>query len=265
MSSFRICAIGDVVGRPGRKCLTTLLPQVKERHQPDLIISNGENAAGGFGLTENIFTSFVDEYGIDVVTTGNHWHDKREILMFVDQNPRLLRPANMFNVPKIEAGYLVKRKKGCVFAVINLLGRTFMKGDNRCPFEAFDLIERRVPSGVKVKVVDFHAETTSEKQAFAHYVAGRASVVYGTHTHCPTSDARILAKHTGYVTDLGMTGAYDSVIGMKVECSLPVFIPRLERKKLVPATEDVQLWAIIADVEIHSGRCERIEQLRLDL
>jgi metallophosphoesterase (TIGR00282 family) len=260
-----VLSIGDVVGKAGRRSIQELLPIAREKFSPDIVIANGENAAGGFGLNKKVYNQFVDKFEIDCITTGNHWKDKPEILSFIDDSPNLLLPANMYNVDSLEQGYAVlKAKDGSFYAVINLYGRAFMKGENRCPFKAVDEILEKIPKSIKVIIVDIHAEVTSEKQALGHYLAGKVSAVYGTHTHCPTADERILDDHTGFLTDLGMTGAYDSVIGIRKEAA----INRLKngiRKNFEPAKNDPWLCFAVFNIERSSGRCTKIERLRWEL
>jgi metallophosphoesterase (TIGR00282 family) len=260
----RVLAIGDVMGKPGRRCLEGLLPKARAELRPDLVLVNGENAAGGFGLTRKIFDQFIGPLAIDCVTMGNHWADKREIYDFADHE-RLVLPANMGNVERESSGLRVLRGHGGTeFAVINLLGKAFMHGDNRCPFRAADKLLEQVSSRIKIRIVDMHAEATSEKQAIAWHLAGRVSLVYGTHSHVPTADERVLDGTTGFCTDLGMTGPYDSVIGIKKEAS----IQRLmlgEKRKWEPATGDPWLYAIVADIDAETGRCSAIQRVKWPL
>lgn len=250
------------MGRAGRQCLASYLPEIKQRFNPDIFIVNGENIAGGFGITEKLFREVTEEYGVNVVTTGNHWHDKNEINAFRRNCQNLLLPANMYNVSDVGDGYCVMTTTGDIpYAVINLTGRVYMKGNNRCPFQCLDSILQEISPEVKIRVVDFHGEATSEKQALAHYVAGRVSLIYGTHTHCPTADERILAGKTGYLTDVGMTGAYDSVIGVQKELSLAYFLSK-DRPRFKPAMEDPWLCAVIATVDPTNGHCVAIERIK---
>ncbi len=250
------------MGRAGRQCLHANLPRIKANYAPDIFIANGENLAGGYGITEKLFKELISDYGVDVVTTGNHWHDQPETKNFYRSTSQLLVPANMYNVSELQAGYCVALTKTKVpYAVINLTGRLFMKGNNRCPFEYLDKILANIPSGIKVRVVDFHGEATSEKQALAHYAAGRVSLIYGTHTHCPTADERIIAGKTGYLTDVGMTGAYDSVIGVEVALSLQSFLSPV-RPRFKPAEGDPWLCAVLATIDTATGYCTAIERIK---
>jgi metallophosphoesterase (TIGR00282 family) len=265
----RILAIGDVMGKAGRRCLEALLPRARAEFSPDLVLVNGENAAGGFGLTEKIYKQFVEPapagLGIDAVTMGNHWHDKREIYQFMGRADRMVIPANMANVEQEDSGLKVLTgHNGTRFAVINLIGKAFMHGENRCPFKAADKLLDRVPVTVRIRIVDVHAEATSEKQALAWYLAGRVSLLYGTHVHVPTADERVLKGGTGFATDLGMTGPYDSVIGIRKEASIARLMTG-EKRKWEPATDDPWLTGIVADVDEDTGRCTRVTRIRWEM
>ena len=262
---IKVIVIGDVVGRAGRKCLKELLPQLKASFSADLVIANGENAAGGFGITKKIFLQMTNDFGVSAITTGNHWHDKKEIYSFKDQNDNLLLPANMYNVDKESKGYCLLPVAGDKkVALINLTGRVFMKGDNRCPFEAFDKIYNLLKEETKTFIVDFHGEATSEKQAFAQYVRGRCTLLYGTHTHCPTADERIFDNSMGYVTDVGMTGSYDSVIGVKTSASLGFFLGK-GKAKFEPSNLEPWLCALLCSIDLSSGRCLELSRKRIEL
>ena len=261
----RVVAIGDIMGKAGRHCLEHFLPKIRAEYDPDFVVVNGENAAGGFGLTRKVYDSFVKDLGVDAVTMGNHWMDKREIYQYMDEVDRLILPANMNNIEREDRGLrIITSKKGERVAVINLIGKAFMVGENRCPFQAVDRLLDAVPSSVKLRIVDIHAEASSEKQGLAWHIAGRASLVYGTHTHVPTADERILEGKTGFATDLGMTGGYKSVIGIKKEAA----IARLrtgEKKKFEPATQDPWLCALVADLDNETGICRNISRLRWEM
>lgn len=263
LKTIKILALGDVIGRAGRRVVREHALAVRDQIGADFFIVNGENLAGGFGVTEKIHTEARLDWRIDAMATGNHWHDKQEILNFGPNHDSLLLPANMYNVESLSRGWCVvsKPQRGQV-AFVNLLGRVFMKGDNSCPFETFDKIYCELQAeGVRCIVVDFHAETSSEKQAFAHYVAGRASLVYGTHTHCPTADERIIQEFTGFQTDIGMTGGYESVIGMKVETSLPGFLGG-KRKPFEPSLKQPWLCGLVATLDSQTGRCLSVERIQ---
>lgn len=257
-----ILAIGDVMGKPGRQCLERQLSKAREAYRADIVLVNGENAAGGFGLTEKIYDNFVTQQNIDCVTMGNHWADKREIFQFLPRAKQLTLPANMGNVNDPQQGLkILETRGGERFAVINLIGKAFMKGENRCPFKTSDKLLELIPSSIKIRIVDIHAEATSEKQALGWHLSGRVSLVYGTHSHVPTSDERILDGHTGYCTDIGMTGAYDSVIGIRKDAAIHRLLTG-EKKKFEPATENPWFLAIVADIDEATGKCTRIKRIR---
>jgi metallophosphoesterase (TIGR00282 family) len=249
------------MGRPGREALEKGLKKVRAERQVDFVIVNGENAAGGFGITRKIFDQFIDSFEVDCVTTGNHWMDKKEVYNFLDHE-RLVVPANMSNVDDLKQGWrLVRSRSGTQVAVINLIGKIFMKGENRSPYDGVERMMDRIPAQVKIRVIDIHAEATSEKQGVAQLMAGKASIVYGTHSHVPTADERIIKNFTGFVTDLGMTGPYDSVIG--IDSSAAIRRMRTgEKKNFEPAKNDPWFYACIFEIDENSGACKRVERLR---
>lgn len=262
---MRVVAIGDIMGKAGRRALTELLPLAREKFSPDFIIVNGENAAGGFGLTKKIYDQFTSKLAIDCVTTGNHWHDKREIYQYFRDADRLLLPANMMNVEDIQHGFkILTSQNGTKVAVVNLIGSAFMHPDNKNPFLIADRIFERIPDHIKIRIVDMHAEATSEKQGLGRHLSKRASLVYGTHSHVPTADERIIDRHTGYITDLGMTGAYESVIGIRTEAALNRMVHGI-KKNFSPATEDPWMCFIVADFCSETGSCKKIERFRWEL
>ncbi len=259
---FSVLAVGDIVGKPGRDCFRQLLSELREEYNPDLLVVNGENIAGGFGLTEKIVKTLFEDYKVDVITTGNHWCDKTEIQTFGVNYPRMLLPANMYNVPSYKRGYYIgKTRTNLNYAVINLIGQAFMKGDNLSPFAMIDKILAELPRYISHIIVDLHAEVTSEKQAMAHYLAGKVALLYGTHTHCQTSDERILEGKTAFITDVGMTGAFDSVIGMDKYISLYNFTHR-ERKPFKVAKKDLRLCAVYAKFDRSNHSCIKIERVQ---
>jgi len=256
---MRVLFVGDVVGAPGRRILRQRLKGLKVDLGADLTIVNGENAAGGAGLTtataEELFAS-----GADVITTGNHVWDKRDVLGLLEREPRLLRPAN-YPEGSPGSGVVVVPVAGTRVAVLNLMGRVFMPLLDD-PFRAADRILSELRGEAKVVIVDFHAEATSEKMAFAWSFDGKVSAVLGTHTHVATADARVLPGGTAFITDAGMTGPFDSVIGVKKEQA----IERFRTSRSVPyetAEGDVRLSAVRVDVDPQSGRAESIERLEL--
>ncbi|MDA2929284.1 TIGR00282 family metallophosphoesterase, partial [Acidobacteria bacterium AH-259-O06] len=243
---MKILFVGDVVGRAGRRILRECLPQIKEEHPIEFTIANVENVAGGFGITASLGEEILS-YGVDVMTSGNHIWDKKKVFDYFAQQPRLIRPGNY---PPGTAGnyqFIGKTRNGCPVAVVNLQGRVFMPITD-CPFR---LAEREIPTlsqKTSVIVIDFHAEATSEKVAFGWFMDGKVSAVIGTHTHVPTADARILPKGTAYISDVGMTGSYESVIGMKVNSALSRFLTGLP-SRFEPATHAPRLCSVILDID----------------
>ena len=228
---MKVAVIGDVVGRAGRRALKLWLEE--EGKEFDLVIANGENAAGGFGLTEKVVSKLLS-YGVSVITGGNHTFDKKEIFQFIDKYP-ILRPAN-YPEGTPGRGYLTVEVKGKKVLIVNLMGRVFMEC-LESPFKVFDLIVEK--EEFDFAIVDFHGEASSEKQAFGFYADGRATVVYGTHTHVQTSDLRLLPKGTLYITDVGMCGALNSIIGMEVKGGLERFLKQLPTRFKVPEKPQV--------------------------
>jgi len=260
---MRILFLGDVVGRPGRGSVVEQLPGLRERYALDFVVVNGENAAGGFGITEPILMELFDA-GADVVTTGNHVFDQRETLVFIERHDRLLRPINFPPGTPGKGAGLFKAKTGAEVLVINAQGRVFMT-DLDDPFRA---VERELEacglkSGADAILIDFHAEATSEKQAMGHFVDGRASAVIGTHTHVPTADDQILAKGTAYVSDAGMCGDFDSVLGMEKEQPLQRFLTKIPTGRFAPASGVATLCGFVIEVDDQTGLARAIAPLRL--
>jgi metallophosphoesterase (TIGR00282 family) len=262
---LKILFIGDIFGRPGRIIVRDKLPEIRRQYAVDLVIANCENAAAGFGITPPLADELFD-LGIDVMTTGNHVWDKREIIEYfqmADGNPhsparRLLRPANFpQNLPGW--GVYEGQKNGVAYAVLNLQGRVFM-GSSDDPFRYVDRMLEQVKA--KIVFVDFHAEASSEKVAFGWYLDGRATAVVGTHTHIPTADEIVLPKGTAYITDVGMTGPYDSVIGVKKELVIEKFLSGMPAR-FEAANGDVRLCAVVVECDDQTGRAVRIERLML--
>jgi len=260
---MRLLFIGDVVGRSGREILLSELPRLRERYEIDFAVVNGENAAGGFGITETICQEFLDA-GADVVTTGNHVWDQREALVFIERQERLLRPLNFPGKAPGSGTGLFKARNGADVLVVNAMGRVFM-GDLDCPFQAIDRVLEDCPlkSGADAILIDFHAEATSEKQAFAHFVDGRSSCVIGTHTHVPTADDKILAGGTAYISDAGMTGDYDSILGMKKEEPLSRFLSKIPSGRFETTKGEATLAGVAIEVDDSTGLATAISPLRI--
>lgn len=255
---MRILFIGDVIGKPGREIVASVLPRLTEEQRIDLIIANGENLAGGFGVTGAVAQEMF-ALGIDLMTSGNHVWDKKEVEEYIAKEERLLRPAN-YPEPAPGRGSLVVDKGGCVVGVLNLQGRAFMPTLD-CPFRAGDREISRLRRETTLIVVDFHGEATAEKQAFAWYVDGRVSAVIGSHTHVQTADERILPGGTALLTDVGMTGGYDSVIGMGIEAPIAKFLSGLP-KQFRPATGAPRLCGVVVEIDERTGRSTSILRIQ---
>lgn len=254
---MKVLFVGDIVGRGGRNILRQKLGQTQERHQIDFTIVNVENAAGGFGVSPSQADDFLNQ-GADVLTSGNHIWDRKEIFDYLAGQHRLLRPGNY--PPGLPGRHccIAQSRHGVTVAVVNLQGRVFMPIID-CPFQLIDRELPRIRDQADVVIVDFHAEATSEKMAFGWYLDGRVSAVVGTHTHVPTADARILHQGTAYVTDVGMTGSYESVIGMKVEGSLQRFLTGT-RTRFEPATNSPRFCSVVIEVDESTGKALSIER-----
>jgi len=250
-----VLAIGDIIGQPGRQAVSRFLPALRQQHAFDMIIANAENAAGGFGLT-SIIADELTETGIDVLTSGNHIWAQKEIMDHLDGELPILRPLNY--PPGVPGrGYLISRG----VMVVNLMGRTFMN-DIDCPFRAMDKLLAELESKPPVIIVDFHAEATSEKMAMGRYLDGRVSAVLGTHTHVGTIDAQILPRGTAYVTDIGMTGPADSIIGDDVDSVIRRFLTGMPHRLSVGRGKPI-FNAIKVEVAEDSGRAINIERICL--
>jgi hypothetical protein len=256
---MRIVFLGDVNGRAGRHILETQLPRLVAKRRIDFVAANVENAADGFGVTPELSEELL-ACGLDCMTSGNHIWDKTEILDYLPGQPRLLRPLNYPDRAPGSGLYLGETPAGVAVAVINLMGRVFMPPcDN--PFPAVDQALRRLEGKARVILVDMHAEATSEKAAMGHYLDGRVTAVVGTHTHVQTADEMILPGGTGYITDLGMTGAYDSVIGIDKELALKKFLTGLP-VRFTTAKRDPRMCGVIIEVDDGSGRALAIERFQ---
>ncbi|MFH1129932.1 MAG: TIGR00282 family metallophosphoesterase [Pseudomonadota bacterium] len=257
-STIRILCIGDVIGKPGRVAIHRLLPDLIDRHHLDLVIANAENAAGGIGLTTDVANELFSE-PINMLTSGNHIWRHREIIAYLDKEPRLLRP---FNLPENTPGKgygICKTSSGIKVGVICLLGQIFMEAFPS-PFDAVLKAIAALEAETSIIVVDMHAEATSEKRAMGWLLDGRASAVFGTHTHVLTADEEILPKGTGYITDIGMTGPFDSVIGMKKELILERFLT-MRPAPFVVAKGNVRLCGAIFEIDSTTGHAVAIQRV----
>ncbi len=259
---MRLLFVGDIVGRSGRTALIHRLPALRARWRLDFVVVNGENAAGGFGITETICDELLAA-GADAITLGNHAFDQREALVFIERQPRLIRPANYPSGTPGRGANVFETAAGARVLVINLTGRVFMDALDD-PFQRIEQELGACPLGIgcDAAIVDFHAEATSEKQAFGHFVDGRVSLVVGTHTHIPSADARILGHGAGYITEVGMTGDYDSVIGMDKEEPLRRFTRRIPSGRFEPAGGEATLCGVVVETGA-DGLARRIAPLRL--
>jgi metallophosphoesterase (TIGR00282 family) len=255
---MRVLFIGDIFGKPGRKALFEKLHETIQAHRIDFCVANVENAAGGFGLTPQIADEFLDAE-IDVLTSGNHIWDKRAILPYLTQQPKLLRPHNYPEATPGTGLFLGNSRCGVRVAVINLQGRVYMPSLD-CPFAVGEATVKEVRKQTKVILIDFHAEATSEKQAFAWYLDGRVSAVARTHTHVQTADERILPRGTAFITDLGMTGPYDSVIGSIPDLALERFLKQIPAR-LEPASGNLRFCGAVVEIDESSGLATSIERI----
>jgi metallophosphoesterase (TIGR00282 family) len=257
---MRILIFGDVVGRPGRVAVLERVEDLREQHAVDLVVLNAENVAGGFGVTPSLADQLFGA-GVDVLTSGNHIFDKQEVIPYIAAQPRLLRPANYPPGTPGKGVWIGASRTGTRVAVVNLIGRVFM-GAADDPFRAADDALQSLPEDVRVRVVDMHAEATSEKSAMGWYLDGRVSAVVGTHTHVQTADERVLPKGTAYLTDIGMTGSYDGVIGMDAQDVIARFTS-VTMRRAGHSSGDVRICAALIEVDDETGRAREISRLSL--
>lgn len=256
----KILFVGDIVGKPGRQALSRELHRLVDRHTIDIVIANGENSAGGFGLTVEVAKELFNQ-GVHLLTGGNHIWDKKEQVPLIFSDRRILRPAN-YPAGALGSGSTVLTTPGGVkVAVLNLEGRVFMKS-LECPFLTADREIERLKQETPIIFVDFHAEATSEKSALGWYLDGKISALVGTHTHVQTADERILPQGTAFLTDAGMTGSFDSVIGMGKEETIHRFLTQLPAKFEV-AKKDIRLNAVVISVDVQSGKALSIERINM--
>jgi metallophosphoesterase (TIGR00282 family) len=260
---MRILFVGDVVGRSGRVAVLERLPGLIKDWKLDLVVVNGENAAGGFGITETIYNELVDA-GADAITLGNHAWDQREALVFIERAPRLVRPVNYPKGTPGRGAALVEAKNGARALVINAMGRIFMDALDD-PFAAIERELSACPlkSGADVIVLDMHCEATSEKQSMGYFVDGRVSLMVGTHTHAPTADHRIMPGKTAFVSDVGMTGDFDSVIGMGKDEPLNRFLRKIATAKFEPANGPATLCGLAVETDDATGLAAKVGAVRL--
>jgi metallophosphoesterase (TIGR00282 family) len=256
---MKVLILGDIFGKPGRNVVARCLPELLETYQPELVVANSENAAGGFGLTRKVAEELF-ALGIDVLTSGNHIWDQKEMYTYIEQEPRILRPGNY--PPQVPGSFVyIYRSQNAVVAVMNLIGRTFM-GDYDCPFRTADTILSSLPKGVTHVIVDFHGEATSEKIALARYLDGRVSALVGTHTHVATADEQILPKGTAYITDLGMCGPIHGILGVDPEAVIGKFLTQLPARFTV-AKGPAAVSGVVITLN-NDGTAENIFRVKVD-
>jgi metallophosphoesterase (TIGR00282 family) len=251
--------IGDIVGRPGRRAVKTALPELINTYKPDAIIANGENAAGGLGLTQDTAEELFD-LGISVLTTGNHVWQKKDLYRFLEDNTRILRPANYPPGAPGKGATVINLSNGIRLGVVNLIGRVFMSPLD-CPFRVADAIVTELSEKCDLIVVDFHAEATSEKIAMGWFLDGRVACIVGTHTHVQTADERILPEGTGYMSDLGMTGPVNSVLGVRTDIIIDRFLTGLPRQFQI-ASGPTELCGAVVTVDYGTGKTKAIQRIR---
>lgn len=257
---MKILCIGDIVGRAGRNAIKELVPVLKKELALDFVIANGENAAGGSGVNPRTGAELFSG-GCDVITTGDHIWDKEEVKQYLEQTPYVLRPANFPPETPGNGWCIAQTAAGKKVGVINLLGRVFIRYNTNCPFRELSNIVEIIKKETPVILVDIHAEATSEKVALGRFIDGEVSAVLGTHTHIPTADEQILPKGTAYITDLGMTGPHDSVIGQNAEAIIKRFLTGLPTKFEV-ATQDIRLNGVVVDIDDKTGKALNISRIQ---
>ena len=259
---MKILLIGDLMGKPGRWAVSQLLPDLKKINQIDFVIANVENAAGGFGLTKEI-ASKVYSYGVNVLTSGNHIWDRKEIYEYLNKEPNILRPANYPARDPGKGSVVYQLKDGTKIGVLNIQGRVFMK-EIDCPFRIADQEVEKLKPETNLIIVDVHAEATSEKMALGWYLDGRVSAVIGTHTHVQTVDEIILPGGTAFITDVGMTGGHNSVIGIIKEDAITRFLTQIPNRFRI-AKDDIKFCAVSVEINQNTGKALKIERIRIDM
>jgi hypothetical protein len=256
---MRILFIGDIVGRPGKHAVSQIVPRLTRERRIDLVVANAENIAAGSGMTPQMFSKLL-HLGVDCCTMGDHIYRRRELYDTLEQSERIVRPANLSPEALGREVAIVSSVSGARLAVFSLLGRTYMNTKADCPFHAADRVLEQIPPDVRLILVDFHAETTSEKVALGWYLNGRVSAVVGTHTHIPTADEHVLPGGTAYITDVGMTGPYDSVLGRNKDRVIRALVTGMPQPYDV-ATRDTRLAAVLIEADAATGRATRIERV----
>ncbi|MCX5656754.1 MAG: TIGR00282 family metallophosphoesterase [Candidatus Omnitrophica bacterium] len=255
---MKILFMGDLVGSPGREAIGALLPQIKEEEKIDFCIANVENAAGGSGVNAEIVRELLG-YGLECLTSGDHIWKKKEVFQIIGSEPRLLRPANYPEIAPGNGSGVYETAKGIKVGVVNILGRVFMDNID-CPFRAASREVEKLQSRTKIIIVDIHAEATSEKKAMGYYLDGSVSVVLGTHTHVPTADEKILPKGTAYISDVGMVGPKNSILGRKPEQVLERFLTQIPTRFEI-AEGEIELQAVVVDIDENTGLANSIKRI----
>jgi metallophosphoesterase (TIGR00282 family) len=259
---IRILCLGDIVGRPGRQVVHQKLPAIVRQHNVDLVVANAENIAGGSGITQNLFNK-LRSYGVDVVTLGDHVYKKLDIVPTLQSSERIVRPANLSAGAAGRPHTVVTTNSGVQVGVFCLLGRIFMNQlPSNDPFAAAERVLEQLPKSVRVCVCDIHAEASSEKVAMGHWLDGRVSLIFGTHTHIPTADAKILPGGSAFISDLGMCGPYDSVLGRRKDRVVKYMTTNMPQPFDV-ATGDVRLCGVLAEIDTETGRAVSIERIEV--
>lgn len=260
--AVRILTIGDIVGRPGRQVVHDKLPGLVREHNIDLVIANAENIAGGSGITPNLFHK-IRSYGVDVVTLGDHVYKRLDIVPILQTSERIIRPANLAAAAAGRTFTVVQTNSGHHVAIFTLLGRIFMNQlPSDDPFATADRILKQIPDNVRIRIGEIHAEASSEKIAMGHWLDGRCSFIFGTHTHVPTADAKILAGGSAFISDLGMTGPYDSVLGRRKDRVLKYMTTSMPQAFDV-ATGDVRLCGALVEIDPDTGKATHIERIEV--
>ncbi len=262
MSMINVLCIGDVVGKPGRNILSHKLPDLIRRHDLNLVVCNAENAAGGSGLTGQIFSKLLN-YGVDVVTLGDHAYRKKDVFEILGSSERIVRPANLSTAAAGARFTVVPTKSGShQAAVACLLGQMYINSYSDSPWAVADKILEQIPRDVNIRIFDFHAEASSEKIAMGWHLNGRASIVFGTHTHIPTADARVLDSGTAFISDVGMTGPYDGVLGRRKDRVLKYLTTSMPSRFEV-ASDDVRICGLLVALDPHTGKAQKAERIEI--
>lgn len=259
--ALRVLCIGDIVGRPGRQVVHQKLPGIVRERQVDLVVANAENIAGGSGITTNLFNK-IRAYGVDVVTLGDHIYRRADIIPTLQNSERVVRPANLSHAAAGRPYTVVTTNSGIPVAVFSLLGRIYMNMPCNDPFAAAEWVLNQLPASVKCCVCDMHAEASSEKVAMGHWLDGRCSFIFGTHTHVPTADAKILPGGSAFISDVGMCGAYDSVLGRRKDRVLKHMTTNMPAPFEV-ATGDMRMCGALAEIDEKTGRAVSIERIEV--